>query len=147
MYQVENFAEGGQKQIITFPNRLQTEWLKDGSNDTQITRFPNGKKVTLALGPDPRWDMQSPIAKSQTITTGGITSTSEQTRTVTQTNSDDPFSLETLTDSTSINGRTYTNIYEAATRTFTNTTPAGRQTFTTINAQGRVVHEQVNGLY
>ena len=145
-YQVENFAEGGQKRINTFPGGLQTEWLKDESNGTQTTSFPDGTKVTLALDPDPRWDMQSPIAGSQTVTTGGITYTSEQTRTVTQTNSDDPFSLETLTDSTSINGRTYTNIYEADTRTFTNTTPAGRQMFTTIDAQGQVVQEQVNGL-
>ena len=147
-YQVENVAEGGQRRINTFPGGLKREWLKDKSNGTQTTSLPNGKKVTLALGPDPRWDMQSPIAKSQTISTGGLTSTSEQTRTVTQTNSDDPFSLETLTDSTSINGRTYTytNIYEADTRTFTDITPAGRQMFTTIDAQGRVVQEQVNGL-
>jgi RHS repeat-associated protein len=145
-YQVENIAEGVQRRINTFPDGLQRERLKDKSNGTQTTSFPNGKKVTLALGPDPRWDMQSPIAKSQTISTGGLTSTSTQTRTVTQTNSDDPFSLGTLTDSTSINGRTYTNIYEADTRTFTNTTPAGRQMFTLIDAQGRVVREQVNGL-
>lgn len=145
-YQVENLAEGGQKQIVTFPNRLQRKWLKNESNGTQTTSFPNGTEVTLALGPDPRWDMQSPIAKSQAITTGGITSTFGQTRTVKQTNNDDPFSLETLTDSTSINGRTYTSIYEADTRTFTNTTPAGRQMFTTIEAQGRVVQDQVNGL-
>ncbi|NIQ99730.1 MAG: RHS repeat protein, partial [Gemmatimonadales bacterium] len=59
---------------------------------------------------------------------------------------DNPLSLTTLTDVVSINGRTFTSIYDAASRTFTDTTPGGRQEVTNIDAQSRVVQEQVPGL-
>ena len=47
-------------------------------------------------------------------------------------------SLTTLTDQVTVNGRTFTHSFDAATKTFTDTTAAGRQTVTTIDAQGRV---------
>ena len=91
--------------------------------------------------------MQSALPKSRTVTTpGGKVSTTTTERTVTLSNPDDILSLTSLTDRVTVNGRTYTSAYDAASRTFTDTSPAGRQRTTTIDTKGRVVREQTAGL-
>ncbi len=54
--------------------------------------------------------------------------------------------LQTQTETTSVNGRTTQTVFDAATRTYTTTTPAGRISTSRIDAQGRVTHTQVGTL-
>lgn len=45
-----------------------------------------------------------------------------------------------------VNGRTFTSLYTAASQTFVNTTAEGRQFTLTIDDQGRPVLDQIAGL-
>lgn len=145
-YQVENLSSGEQRRINTFPTGLQTEWQK--GTGTVSMSFPEGTQQSYEYGLDPRWGTQSTFIKNSTTTTAnGLTSTNEGTRTATLTDNGDPFSIETLTDTTSINGRAYTSAYDAATRTSTSTTPEGRKSFVTVDARGRIEKAQVDGLH
>ena len=58
----------------------------------------------------------------------------------------DFFSVTKITDTTTINGKTYTTVYDATARTFTSTTPMGRQSVTTLDEKGRVVKVEAPGL-
>jgi YD repeat-containing protein len=53
-----------------------------------------------------------------------------------------PLSLTQLTDSVSVNGRAYQEVYNGITRAFTSTSPLGRTSTATTDAQGRVVQAQ-----
>ena len=91
--------------------------------------------------------MQAPMVKSVTIKTpSGLTYTQTCSRTVTLATPGNPLSLQTMTDRTVVNGRTYTSVYNASTRKNTSTTPEGRQSFTTLDANGRVILVEVPGL-
>jgi YD repeat-containing protein len=101
---------------------------------------PDGTIVDGLEGPDPRWRMQAPILKALTATTpGGMTTTMAGARAATLTNQDDPFSMTGLTSTLTVDGQTYTTVYDAATRTETLTAPSGRTTTRTFDARGRMV--------
>ncbi|MGQ9779049.1 MAG: hypothetical protein ACUVRM_04100 [Bacillota bacterium] len=57
-----------------------------------------------------------------------------------------PFSLQTMTDTVTINGRTYTITYNTSTRRITTTTPEGRESFAYLDEKGRVIRTEVPGL-
>ena len=130
----------------TFPDGTQSK-VTARFDGTQESILPDGTTTTLVEGPDSRFGMQAPLPKNQTITTpGGLVFKSSTTQTVNLTDPKNLLSLSTLNESTDINGRTYTSVFDAASRTFTNTTPQGRQSTTTIDALGRVTQVQVPGL-
>ena len=90
--------------------------------------------------------MLSPISKSQQITTGGLTSELTTERTAVLTDPNNPLSLTSLTDAVTLNGFTWTTVYDAATKTFTATSPQARETKATIDNQGRTTQAQATGL-
>ncbi len=145
-YSVERLSTGEKRLVHTFPSGIQNKVLI-GTNGSRTITYADGTVVTEVEGPDPRWGMLAPLLKNQTITTpGGLQSVVETSRTVTLTDPDDPLSLDTLTDTLTINGRIYTNIFNATMNQVTITTPEGRQIFANIDAQERVVKYQVAGL-
>jgi RHS repeat-associated protein len=145
-YQVERLATGEERRITTFPGGLQTQATL-GTNDRRTVLDPDGMLTTLVPGPDPRWGMQSPTDASLTLRTpGGLTNTSAHTRAVTLANPGNPLSLVTHTSTLSVNGRTYTSLYTAASRTFAITTPQSRQATMTIDAQDRITRQQFANL-
>jgi len=78
------------------------------------------------LGSDPRWEMLAPVGTLVTLTTpGGLTFVTSVTRTAEVTNTNNPFSLVALAETTNVNGRTYTSVYTSATRTWLNVRPWG----------------------
>ncbi|MGE5548948.1 MAG: OmpL47-type beta-barrel domain-containing protein, partial [Bacteroidota bacterium] len=145
-YQVENLRTGERR--MTNQGCCGSPIVSVVSpNGTTTTTRPDGTIVTTIEGPDPRFGMQAPIAKSMTVTTpGGLTYTQTATRAVTLADPNNPLSVQTLTDTVTINGRTYTSTYDAAMRKITSTTPEGRQSFTTLDVKGRVVLVEVPGL-
>ena len=91
--------------------------------------------------------MQAPLATSVTVTTpGGKVQTTTTQRTVTLANPGDVLSLRTLSETVTINGRVFTNAYDASSRTLTHTSPTGRQTHTVLDSLARLVQEEVVGL-
>jgi RHS repeat-associated protein len=145
-YRVESLATGGQRRVNTLPNGLQSEWVSrpDG---THTTLSPDGTQINQTFGPDPRWGMLAPVRQTLTQTTPGALSANTQiTRTATLTDPNDLFSLSGLSETRSINGRTYTHSFAAAGKVFTTSTPAGRQISTTVNDRRRPVRMQIANL-
>ena len=98
---------------------------------------PHGMHVTLERAPDPRFRGQVSFKKQLTTSTpSGLTATTTRTRTVVLADPDDPLSVQTFTIAATSNGRTRTNLYNAAARTLTSTSPLGRQIITTFNTAG-----------
>lgn len=136
-YRVEDVSTGGRQRINTGANGVTSTQIITDADDTST--LPTGMKVKTTLGPDPRWGMMSPIATSTVVTTPlGKQKTTTASRTVTLADATDPLSLLTQTDTTVVNGKTFTSVYDATARTRTDTTPGGRKVITTLDEKGRV---------
>ena len=144
-YLTETLPTGVKHNRNTFQDGTVAE-SNTGTDGIGTTTLPDGTTTTSVPGPDPRFGMQAPLAKSNTITTGGLTSNTANSRTVTLTDPNDPLSLSSMTDTSIVNTRTFTTAYNAATRTFSATSPMGRQMSFTIDTQGRIAGSQVPGL-
>ena len=138
-------SSGGQTRVNTFPSGLQSEQTR-GLDGSLTIEYADGTMATRLEGSDPRWGMLAPTSGGSLSTPGGQTMTVTESRTANLTNPANPFSLTSLTETASVNGRNYTSIYNAASRTFTLTTPVGRGSSLIIDTQGRPVSEQVTGL-
>jgi RHS repeat-associated protein len=145
IYQIQNLSTGDELRVNTSPDATQTQ-LHIGTDGSRNTTFADGTILSLLQGPDPRFGMQTPLAKSLNTTTGGLTSTISTERTATLADPLNPLSLAASKDTLTVNSRTLTSSFDAASMTFTNTSPAGRVSTTTIDAQGRVIHTQASGL-
>jgi hypothetical protein len=67
-------------------------------------------------------------------------------RSTVRSDSANPFTVVTETDSTTINGQLWRTAYNAATQRVTSTSPVGRQSFTTLDSLGRVLVVRTPGL-
>ena len=145
-YLTENLSTGQTRLVTQGCCGGATETLIGTDGTKKITQ-PDGKVILSQEGPDPRFGMQSPIVKSMTVKTpSGKTYTMTGSRTAILSDSADPFSLQTLTDTMTVNGKTYTTTYDAAVRQVTSVTPMGRQSVTTLDDKGRVIKTEVPGL-
>ena len=145
-HSVESLPTGERLRRATFPDGTQSETVI-GTDGSQVTTLPDGTVRDAQKGPDPRFGMQAAIPTAVSAATpSGLTLTTTTQRTATLVDPTDPFSLISQTDTVDINGRIFTNIYDATTRTFTNTTPEQRQSSARLDLQGRVVEAQVTGL-
>ena len=147
-YRFENLSMGGQRRVITRTDGTQVTVLKDILENVKregstVVDLPSGAEITEILGPDPRFGMQKPILQTRILDIpykgANLRSTVEGAQNAVLTNPDDPFSLETLTSEITRNGRSYTEVFEAAGRTFTATSPQGRRKTREIDANGRTV--------
>jgi RHS repeat-associated protein len=145
-YEVEELSTGDTRRVRIDPSGARTESLirTDGS---RLITYPDGTVANLVEGPDPRFGMQAPILKTLTVNRpGGTTTTRTATRTATLLVPNNLLSLTAQTETVTINGKTYTSTYSAATKKVTTTTPSGRQSVTTIDAEGRLVQAAVAGI-
>ncbi|MGK5095116.1 RHS repeat-associated core domain-containing protein [Deltaproteobacteria bacterium TL4] len=145
-YTVKNLPTGEQLRLNHEPGGIQAEILI-GVDGSLKTRSPNGTVATSVPGPDPRWNMQSPIPKETTVATpGGLKATTTMERSVSLADPKDKTSPQTQTEIVSLNGRVYTTLFNTATKTAISTSPAGRQTVTVLDHQTRVLEFQAPGL-
>jgi len=140
-YQVERLTTGDQKRVNRFPDGTQTELLI-GTDGSRKSTMSDGTITNLLEGPDPRFSMQAPVLKSLSITTGSLTSTLNATRTANLTDPNNPLSLKNLTDTVTLNGRTFKSVYDAATRTATSSSAEGRQSNAVIDPLGRIIKSE-----
>jgi RHS repeat-associated protein len=143
---VDNPPSGEQKLTTVEPDTTQTltELFEDG---TQRITSADGTLATVVQGADPRFGMQAPIVQSgSTVTPGGLTRTEGATRRVVLSDPNNVLSLTTLIDTATVNSRTTTSTYTAATRAIVVTSPAGRTFTSVIDALGRVTSMQAGGL-
>ncbi|MBI1815179.1 MAG: RHS repeat-associated core domain-containing protein [Deltaproteobacteria bacterium] len=145
-YKVEFLSTGDRRMTTLLPDGTAQTTLNKIDGTTQVTQ-PDGITQASADAGDPRFGMQSPITKSETITTpGGLTANLTSGRTVTLANAADPSSLTNQTDTVVVNGRTITRSYNVATRTITDTTPQGRVSRTVLDGEGRPIQVQTGNL-
>jgi RHS repeat-associated protein len=145
-YSVEPLTTGEKHLINIFPGGEQSEALI-GTDGSETTTTPDGTITTLTKGPDPRFGMQAPIIEAMEVSTpGGLNLSMNFERSTTLTDGDNLFSLQTMTDVTSINGRSLISEYDATTHTRTKTTPEGRIRVHTFNEQQRLIKSIMTGL-
>jgi len=142
---VRNLSTGDRERKHTPPDNTTSTTLEK-TDGTMITTEADGTLTTLVKGPDPRFSMLSPISKSLQTSTGGLTANLIGQRTAVLATLGNPLSLTKLTDTVTLNGRTQTTVYDAASKTFTATSAAARQTKATIDSQGRVIQSQTTGI-
>ncbi|MBI4334830.1 MAG: glucosaminidase domain-containing protein [Chloroflexi bacterium] len=145
-YLVEKLPTGSTHRVNTDPSGARTEVIL-GTDGSRTTTLPDGTVMTLTEGPDPRWGMQAFFPSSfSLITPGGLSASGSMSRSVTLSEPGDPFSLLELTDTLGINGRTYTNTYDATTGKMTFNTPSGRTTTIALGALGQLIQSEVPGI-
>jgi len=145
-YQIDQLSNGDEHRTNTEPSGLATSQV-NGANAVDTIAYADGTTSSATLGPDPRWGVFAPIAKTTSVQTpGGKLLTTLTALTAALTNPNDPLSLSTQSGTITVNGHAFVSAYVAATRTETTTTPVGRQWTDTIDAQGRLVQMQVAGL-
>jgi YD repeat-containing protein len=142
-YQVEPLSTGDRRQVNTHPDgTVQTTLYK--ANGEQTKTSADGVINTLLQSPDPRFGMQAPIAGSTSVKLpSGLTSNATNTRTAPLGNANDLFSLISLTDTSTVNGKAYTSVFNKAALTRTQTSPVGRTIVTQLNSKGRPVQTTV----
>ena len=136
-------------------SQLRTNTMRDGTVATSTTNADGSTAVTLADGtqvtsktaPDPRFGLVLPyVSESTTTLPSGLASTTTRAHTAVLSDPFDPLSVVTTTETTTVNGRTFTSVYDAATRTTTRTTPVGRISTVTVDEQGRIIYSAPPGV-
>jgi RHS repeat-associated protein len=145
-YQVERLSTGVVRRTVTDPSGIKTVSVKNPDGSEQTT-YADGSSLAVTYGPDPRFGMLAPVARSIIAKTpSGLTRTITTTRTATLADPNNLLSLTNLTDTVSDNGKVSTRVYNGTTRTITQTTPAGRSSTVTLDTLGRVTQAQALGL-
>ncbi len=117
------------------------------TNGTTVTTSQDGTVTSVTEGPDPRFGMAASIPSQASITTpSGLTLAFSDNRTTTLSDPNSVLSLQSQTDTVTVNGQTTTSVFNAGTGTETTTSPAGRTAVTTLDSLGRVTQQQAGTL-
>jgi len=145
-YHVQTLATGLPQRTVARPNGLAGTSV-GGAGSAVTTTLPDGRVLSWSPGPDPRFGMLSPFVKTEVLTTpGGKTLSIARSRAATLLDPTDAMSFTTTTDTTTVNGKSFLEVFAKAPRTLTRTTPAGRHVTTTLDNKGRVVKMEVPGV-
>lgn len=122
--------------LNTGTDGLARNWSRLGATTT-VTQ-PDGTRFVTTEGADPRFGAAAPIVASSAVTLpSGLTSTTTATATAVLSDPGDPFSVVSLVDEISVNGRKFTSTYTSATSSITMRSAAGRTSTMTLDAKGR----------
>jgi YD repeat-containing protein len=120
----EEKLKNGTVQRTTVDARGLTTTSKNSTDGVTITSRPDGSTVLTRQEPDPRYGLHAPLLAEQTVTTpAGRRWSMTASRTAVLTDPTKPFTLETETEVSTVNGRQYMGVFDAATR---KSTPAHR---------------------
>ncbi|WP_437915668.1 DNRLRE domain-containing protein [Sorangium sp. So ce302] len=145
-YRVEDLSDGSQRRTFTGSDGLSTVMQAATTGIGTITA-PDGTVTSREVTGDTRFGMQAPILKRETTTTPlGRTRQVTGARSAMLANPNNPLSLSSLTDMTTINGRPFTQVFNKATNTVVSTSPSGRSMTTTLTPQGRVESVALSGI-
>jgi RHS repeat-associated protein len=136
----------GEIRTVTDPAGLETRtWRTSAGEDS--TRTPDGTLTVVRRAGDPRWGTAVAFPGRLLVRLpSGDSSVITNRRSAVRSDSANPFTALTETDSTVINGQLWRTAYDAGTQRVTSTSPAGRQSFTTLDSLGRVRVVRTPGL-
>ncbi len=141
----EKTAAGDRRVVSREPDGT-TSTLTVERNRTEMLRA-DGTRLTVAFGGDPRFGMQAPFPASAVIRLpSGLQRTASSARAVALSNINDPSSVISISETSTLNGRSSTSVYTAASRQLVLTSPTGRTAQTTLDAAGRVINTSVPGI-
>jgi RHS repeat-associated protein len=136
----------GEVRTVTDPAGLETRTWRTSSGEDS-TRTPDGTLTVVRRSGDPRWGTAVSFPGRLLVRLpSGDSSVITNRRSTVRSDSANPFTVVTETDSTTINGQLWRTQYDAATQRVTSTSPAGRQSFTTLDSLGRVRVVRTPGL-
>ncbi len=139
-------SDGGQNRTTSLPDGTQNQVSLDPDGSSLAT-FATGMQVDQEQGGDPRFGLQAPYLLEQHLTTpGGRDYLRTQDMQISQGAGGDPFSVETLTQTATLNGQVYAAIYTSSNRTWTFTSPTGRVTTALLDEYGRLLQTGAAGL-
>jgi RHS repeat-associated protein len=145
-YKLQRLSSVEQKRTITKPSGTQSVTVARQNGSRTLTSA-DGTVAQMTEGGDPRFGLDVPFDKTSTVTTpGGLSLQTQASKGASLSNADDPLSLTSFTNTSIVNGRTSSSVYNASTRRFTNTSPAGRISTGDIDSQGRPVRTEVSGI-
>ncbi len=117
--------------------------LYDGRRTTLAA---DGSTSTMQMVPDPRFGMAAPFVGSWTTSTGGLTAVGGGTRSVVLGTPGDFLSLQSMVETSTMNGRTSSSNWDAVSLTLVETSPAGRNVTSTYSGDGKLLTTSVPGL-
>jgi RHS repeat-associated protein len=145
-YRITRFPNDQIEQRTTFPSGGENVASIDRGGRRALT-WADGTSLETSEGPDPRFGMLSPTVAHLTLSTPeGLQLTVSADRTADLENKQDPLSITTLTQTTTVNDRIHVAEYDAATRTITESTPSGRRASTTLDQLGRTTRHTLAAL-
>jgi RHS repeat-associated protein len=146
LHDVKNLGTGDQVRTLTQPDGTATV-STEYTSGTKRGASPDGTTTSTTFGPDPQFGMQSPLVSwSQTTTPAGLARSTSQTASVVLTDPANVLSVKTRADRFTVNGRTSTSAYDAASRAVTTTTAGGRKMVAVLDATGRIASLQPTGV-
>jgi len=148
-YNVENSLLDVRRHLKVFPDGSERERLFYPDGSEKIVE-PDGTEYVTVYGADPRFGMQAPVAKEVTVSTpSGIISSITTSKSASLNDPDDLLSLDSQTETASLNGRNYTSTYYSnfgGSRAVRNTSPVGRSVTKLIDDQGRSLQTEFEGI-
>ncbi|HBF12360.1 MAG TPA: hypothetical protein DDW49_03060, partial [Deltaproteobacteria bacterium] len=143
VHNVTNRPEGGQRRERRDLTNLTTTTQINTNGSKQITG-PDGTVITTQESADPRFGMLSPIINNLSVRNpSGLQSTLQTTRSVQLNDPNNYLDINTITDTTTMNGRTTTSVYTAANQTLVLTSDEQRVASNVIDDQGRIIRSSV----
>jgi len=141
-YIVENQSGGESKWINILPGGIENS-MSFNNSDYRVLSFYDGTKVEVFKTPDPRFGMQAPWKETIVTHPDGTKHVTEVERIALLSNPNNPFSLINHTEIVTINGKTYTEVFDANSRTLVRSSPSGRQQVLMLDEIGRIlsIHE------
>ena len=113
------------------------------NDGTQEVIQADGTVITVQFEPDPRWGMMAQtVPNITTLTPSGLTQTTTTQRTVALAEGGGPLDVESVTIVTTVNDKTFTDVYDVPTRTGTSTTAEGRVATYVLDEQSRILQQQ-----
>ncbi len=107
---------------------------------------PAGMTTRFVETPDPRFGMSAPLIARVDTTPAGLVRTTQTSRVVALAAPNDPYTLLSRVDLTTLNGKTWTRVYDVSTDVQTSTSPAGRITTQHFDALGHLLELDVPGV-
>ena len=110
-YHVGRLSTGAPQRTVALPSGLGGTSI-GGAGSAVTTTLPDGRVRSWAPGPDPRFGMLSPLVKTEMLTTpGGKSLAIKRSRAATLLDPNDAMSFTTLTDTTTVNGKSFLEVF------------------------------------
>jgi YD repeat-containing protein len=149
-FNVATLDDGTFQRVTSAPDGTKTTVTREieDNNKLSISERSDGTKITLEEGPESgRFGMQAPLATNLKVETPkGLVSTISTERIPKLAEENNPLSLQKLTETVTVNGRTSSSVYDVSKKKITATSAADRKSVSYLDDKGRVIRKHIPNL-